>query len=44
MLAESKRISSRLHISPCAILSRFSSCEILGIDAYAEDDLGYAPS
>lgn len=23
---------------------RFSSCEIFGIDAFAEADLGYAPS
>ena len=23
---------------------RVSSCELFGIDAYAEDDLGYAPS
>ena len=23
---------------------RLSSCELFGIDAYAEDDLGYAPS
>jgi hypothetical protein len=24
--------------------SRLSSCELFGIDAFAEDDLGYAPS
>jgi hypothetical protein len=30
---------------PAAVLARRpSSCELFGIDAYAEDDLGYAPS
>lgn len=28
-----------------AVLTRrVSSCDLFGIDAYAEDDLGYAPS
>jgi hypothetical protein len=29
---------------PVASMLKMSSCELLGIDAYAEDDLGYAPS
>ena len=29
---------------PASPARRASSCELLGIDAYAEDDLGYAPS
>lgn len=27
-----------------ALTGKVSSCELFGIDAYAEDDLGYAPS
>jgi hypothetical protein len=35
---------TRPRYAPAALAGKKSSCELLGIDAYAEDDLGYAPS
>jgi hypothetical protein len=32
------------HRQIAVLTRRASSCELFGIDAYAEDDLGYAPS
>ncbi|MGE5249685.1 MAG: hypothetical protein ACM3QS_05670 [Bacteroidota bacterium] len=37
----------RIQLTPSRVrvlARRASSCDLFGIDAYAEDDLGYAPS
>jgi hypothetical protein len=46
MSPRSKKRSGRSPICPSTgrLKGRLSSCELFGIDAFAEDDLGYAPS
>lgn len=44
MYTEYEGFSNHGPIPKISLKGRFSSCEIFGIDAFAEEDLGYAPS